>query len=260
MSEVFRLWAIECTSPDAKELLSFAPVDDGVVLTEDLEKFRELKLRLLNGTHTLSCANALLSGFKTVGDAMGDEEMSHFIIRMAIDEIAPAIVSDKISYQEACTFASHVFDRFRNPFLEHKWISIAAQYTSKIKTRVIPILINHYRFSLKPPEHMAKGLAAFLVLCRVQKNMEGAYVGYWNGESYNLQDDDISLVAGAWEHAENAGEVVRAVFSDKQYWNADILSLPGLEECIIREVEALIDTGEEFSRSGLKRKTISEPI
>ncbi|MCU0405291.1 MAG: tagaturonate reductase [Chitinophagaceae bacterium] len=141
MSEVFRLWAIECTSPEVKKILSFSQADEGVVLTDDLEKFRELKLRLLNGTHTLSCAYAFLSGFETVGDAMHDEAMGRFITRMAIDEIAPAIVSEKIAYQEACTFAASVFDRFRNPFLEHKWLSIAAQYTSKVKMRVLPVLV-----------------------------------------------------------------------------------------------------------------------
>jgi tagaturonate reductase len=90
MSEVFRLWAIECTHPWAKSVLSFSLADEGVVLTDDLEKFRELKLRLLNGTHTLSCALAFISGFETVREAMEDEEMGRFITRMAIEEIAPA--------------------------------------------------------------------------------------------------------------------------------------------------------------------------
>ena len=240
MSEVFRLWAIECTHTAARDILSFSQVDEGVVLTEDLEKFRELKLRLLNGTHTLSCAYAFLSGFNTVGEAMRDDEMSLFITRMAIDEIAPAIVSDKITYQEACAFASSVFDRFRNPFLVHKWISIAAQYTSKIKMRVIPILQNHYRHASKPPQHIALGIASYLLMLRVKQGINGQYEGVWKGNSYILQDDDVEIVSAAWEVSSDPGEVVNAVFSKTEYWNADLLSLPGLTDAITAHLEILV--------------------
>lgn len=79
MSEVFRLWAIESGSEKAKEVLSFARVDEGVVIAPDIEKFRELKLRLLNGTHTLSCGLAILAGFETVKEAMADEAFENYI-------------------------------------------------------------------------------------------------------------------------------------------------------------------------------------
>jgi len=64
MAEPFCLWAIECADENVKQILSFAQADKRVVITADIEKFRELKLRLLNGTHTFSCGLAFLSGFK----------------------------------------------------------------------------------------------------------------------------------------------------------------------------------------------------
>src|SRR5690606_17398688 len=63
MAEPFRLWAIETDSERVKQILTFAKVDSGVVLVPSIDKFKEIKLRLLNGTHTLSCAAALWSGF-----------------------------------------------------------------------------------------------------------------------------------------------------------------------------------------------------
>src|SRR5699024_6150241 len=54
MAEPFRLWAIETDSEKVKDILSFSQVDDGVVLSPDITKFKELKLRLLNGSHTFS--------------------------------------------------------------------------------------------------------------------------------------------------------------------------------------------------------------
>jgi tagaturonate reductase len=67
MAESFRLWAIESDNEEVKQILSFTKTDEGMVIAPDIEKFRELKLRLLNGTHTFSCGLAFLAGFKTVG-------------------------------------------------------------------------------------------------------------------------------------------------------------------------------------------------
>ena len=238
MSEAFRLWAIECTSPQAREVLSFSRTDEGVVLTDDLEKFRELKLRLLNGTHTLSCGLSLVSGFKTVREAMEDPSMGQFITRMAIEEIAPAIVSEKISYREACEFATSVFDRFRNPFLVHQWISIAAQYTSKMKMRVVPILVNHYRHATRPPLRIARGFAAFLLLLRLTKNEDGKYVGKLNGSPYTVQDDDAEVIASLWQK-HSIDKIAAEALKKSEYWGMDLTTLPGFAEEVGRHLEIL---------------------
>ncbi|MEO7769236.1 MAG: tagaturonate reductase, partial [Ferruginibacter sp.] len=78
MSEVYSLWAIE-GNDHVKEVLSFAGADSGIVITNDITLFKELKLRLLNGTHTLSCGVAFLAGFTTVKQAMNDSVISGFL-------------------------------------------------------------------------------------------------------------------------------------------------------------------------------------
>src|SRR3954471_3483183 len=78
MSEVYRLWAIE-GGEHIRSVLTFASVDEGVVIAPDINLFRELKLRMLNGTHTLSCGLAYLAGFGTVKQAMDDAGMQTFI-------------------------------------------------------------------------------------------------------------------------------------------------------------------------------------
>ena len=56
MAEPYSLWAIETKRERTKEILSFASVNPGVKLTTDISKYKELKLRLLNATHSFSCA------------------------------------------------------------------------------------------------------------------------------------------------------------------------------------------------------------
>ncbi len=159
MAETFRLWAIESNSEKVKEVLSFSKTDEGMIITADIEKFRELKLRLLNGTHTFTCGLAFLAGFETVKEAMMDEQLSSFVRRLMMLEIAVALDSQTISYNEACAFANQVTDRFRNPFLDHKWVSISMNFTSKMKLRNIPLLLRYYEKTDAVPENMALGFA-----------------------------------------------------------------------------------------------------
>src|SRR5690606_29725909 len=125
-----------------KNKLAFAEVEKAIVITPNINLHRELKLRLLNGTHTLSCAVAFLAGFKTVKQAMGDESMEAFISILMKSEIAHAIPYP-VAAEIAEDFSDKVLDRFRNPHIKHQWISISMNYTSKLKMRVVPLLIKY---------------------------------------------------------------------------------------------------------------------
>src|SRR6202007_2972348 len=155
MSEVYRLWAIE-GDEKVKAVLTFAQADEGVVIVPNIDMFKELKLRLLNGTHTLSCGLAFLAGFDTVKKAMDDKTVSDFIANTMVKEIAPAIPY-KVDPKEANEFALKVLDRFRNPNIEHQWISITMNYTSKLEMRVVPVLEQYYKLFKSVPENMALG-------------------------------------------------------------------------------------------------------
>jgi len=90
VAETYRLWAIQ-GNEKVKDILSFANADSGVKIAKNIEQFRELKLRMLNGTHTLLCGMAYLSGFQTVKEALADDMMEKFTTNLMMSEIAPAI-------------------------------------------------------------------------------------------------------------------------------------------------------------------------
>ncbi len=168
-SEPFALWAIETSKSSTIEKLSFAKTDDSICIAPSIVKFRELKLRLLNGTHTFSCAVAILAGFDTVIEAMRDHGFKTFIQHLAEDEIVPCVLSETIAKEDAIQFSNKVLERFANPYIEHKWTSIAMNFEEKMKMR------NGYlmeAFAAKyetPSKFMSIGFAAFVVY------MEQAY-------------------------------------------------------------------------------------
>jgi len=230
MSETYSLWAIE-GDDKIKEVLSFAQADEGVVIAPDIELFRELKLRLLNGTHTLCCAFAILSGFKTVKEAMDDKQLTDFITPLMFDEIKPSIpyqIDDKV----ASDFAARVLDRFRNPNIRHEWLSISVQYSTKIKMRVIPLLLNYYKIYNAVPRHMALGFAAFIRFMQINASADGQYIGTLNNQEYKVTDSQAAYFAKAWEN-KDSNLVIENILKNTELWDADLNALPGFTATVI---------------------------
>ena len=242
MAESFRLWAIESDSERVKQILSFTTTDEGAIIVSDIEKFRELKLRLLNGTHTFSCGLAYLAGFDTVKEAMNDGEMSLYIRQLMMLEIASALEDETITYNEACAFANTVMDRFLNPFLDHQWLNITAQYSLKMKMRNIPLLLWHYSKKDQPPERMALRFAAFLLFMKGSKNEQGRVTGQRNGTTYTIQDDNASWFAEKWG-SENPDLVVDSVLGDKNFWCIDLTILTGFADAVKNNMRSLMTNG-----------------
>jgi tagaturonate reductase len=233
IAEVYRLWAIE-GDEKVRSVLSFAAVDPGVIIEPDIEIYRELKLRMLNGTHTLSCGLAYLSGFATVKNAMDDSGFSAFIADLMLKEIAPSIPYD-VSLAESRDFGLRVLDRFRNPQLQHQWLSITMQYSSKMRMRVIPVLLRHYQRLSEPPAHMALGFAAYLLFMR--------------GGSHAVNDDKAAQFAELWEKYP-APEVATIVLKDKSLWGADLSQLPGFEGAVRLHLDHLVQKGAAATLAG----------
>lgn len=254
ISEPYALWAIE-GDEKIKSILSFSQSHKGVVVTPNIEKFRELKLRLLNGTHTTSCAIAYLSGFETVNKAMNNEAFSQFITQLMLSEIAPAIPYE-VTPEETAEFTYAVLDRFRNPNIEHQWISISAQYSSKLKMRVLPLLLNHYKNSSTAPELIALGFAAFLRFMKVTPDGSGKFVGNLNGNVYPVTDANAEIFYNAWT-SNDAKTVVENVLKNTTLWDTDLTQLPGFRDAVAKKLETIIYSGALRVLENMHIKTLA---
>jgi len=245
MSEVYRLWAIETNEPRVGGLLSFALSDPGVVIAPHIGIYRELKLRLLNGSHSFSCAIAHLSGFRTVKEAMDNPLFASYITKLIMQEISPAIANEDISIEKAKEFGTKVIDRYRNPHIEHQWLSISVQYSSKMKLRCIPLIKSYYRKNGTVPECMTLGLAAFLYFMQANQDVNGKFVGHANEKEYIIQDDNVSLIAGTWQQLDTA-RFVKKILAEQSLWEDDLSSLPGFTEALTGMITSL-ETDGAFS-------------
>ena len=243
MSEWYSLWAIESADPAVTRTLSFVACNPGVVITADIYKYRELKLRLLNGTHTFLCGFAWLAGFATVKEAMQHSSFKALAHSLMMEEIVPCLVGDKITAEEARTFAEQVLERFANPYIEHKWLSITLHYSTKMKARNLPLIKGYLQRHGAVPERMACCIAAYLLFNRCAKQPDGIYAGVTDsGVQYSITDDKAVFFAEAWQ-LHPANEVVDAVLQNEALWGENLATLPGFAHAVEQFLDILLTNG-----------------
>lgn len=250
MSEPYALWAISGDEKVAGKL-SFVTVKAGAFVEPDITRFKELKLRLLNGTHTLTCGLAYLAGFATVKEAMNDAAFYTFLSDLMFKEVAPSIPY-ALSREESEAFGRQVIDRFKNPFIEHFWINITLNYTQKIEMRVVSLLQEYYRKNGTVPVRMAAGLAGYIRFMKPRSGdpapgddavtREGRRYGEFNGTEYLLQDQQAAVFDSLYRQAPLAGSVL----GHTEFWGTDLREVKGLEEAVTESLDILNRHGSRY--------------
>ncbi|GAA4381461.1 tagaturonate reductase [Hymenobacter koreensis] len=240
ISECFRLWAIEGDA-HVREVLSFAQVDEGVIIQPDINEFREIKLRLLNGTHTLSCGLAYLSGFETVRSAMEDDTTAAFISNLMLHDLLPGIPYP-VDQARAQRFGTQVLDRFRNPYIDHRWLSITMNYSAKMQMRNVPTLLHYYQQHGAVPQYFSLGFAAYLLFMRGVHEENGTWYGSTGSEAYPIQDDKAGYFADLWNRLEPT-ELTQTVLHSHALWGHDLTQLPGFAQQVAANLQQMLAQG-----------------
>jgi tagaturonate reductase len=158
--EPYRLFAIRADG-SALGRLGFVIPESGIIIAEDISPYRERKVRLLNGTHTLMAPVGLLAGCETVLDAVSHDLVGAFARRAMLDEIVPSL-----DVPDAESYAMQVLARFANPYIRHSLIDITLQQTMKMRVRVVPSIVRSAARTGRAPASLAFGFAAYLLFMR----------------------------------------------------------------------------------------------
>jgi tagaturonate reductase len=235
--ESYALFAIE--GDDAvRARLGFPGEDPRVVVAPDIRPYRERKIRLLNGGHTIVVPVALLGGLVTVRDAVRDRRVGGFLRRAMLDEIAP-----HLDAPDAEAFASEVLLRFDNAYIDHALIDIALHGTTKMRVRVVPSIVTFASRTGRPPATLSFGFAAFLAFMRGDIHAERRSAGL-----SVPADTEGDRVRAVWQSLtprtdEEFLDLVRRVCADVSLWGADLSSLPGFVEVVAEHLTRICANG-----------------
>ncbi|WP_077923836.1 tagaturonate reductase [Spirosoma sp. 209] len=256
-TEPYHLWAIE-GDDRVRQMLSFASdATPQIIIDEDINFYKERKLRVLNGTHTLTMPLGYLLGLETVADEMQHADMSRFVESLMLDEIVPTVPDygtpgmDKAAIRQ---FALDVLDRFRNPYLDHLLLNISLQETAKMQARNVATLQRYYDQFNAVPKHMALGFAAYLLFMKAVREEEGQFIGEITASggviSYPIRDEKAAYFYGDWQtvdvkEASTVHTFVKSVLSDAAIWQADLSTLPGFVDAVAENLNRLLNEGAE---------------
>lgn len=231
--EYFHLWVIE----DHYQLAKKLPLDKilNVLFVNNVKPYKERKVKLLNGTHTLLVPVSYLCGHNTVLESIQDIKIMSFIKGYLYDEAIPTIDLPKDQMLE---FANSVLDRYANPFIHHELMSIALNSIFKFKTRLFETLISNLE-SNNFPVNILYSFAALIVF----------YRGIRDGLAIPLNDDYqfIELFKSLWNKYENnkmtIREIVVNVLQMKEHWSNDLSTNQQVVDFMERSVIAILNDG-----------------
>jgi tagaturonate reductase len=218
IAEPYNLWAIE-GGDDLREVLSFSDVNQGIKITNDITKYKELKLRLLNAAHSFTAAYGIYRGLSTVSESMVDDDFKKYLDGVFAEIID--VLDDSIPMQERIDFKDEVIHRFSNPELKHYWTSIILNYTDKFKVRCMPLICKYFEKYQKLPIYMTKGLHDFLSLS-VPDELDGnTYYKIVAGHKISLNDPQSQNI--------NKVKVDASIDAAKEYIIQELLGLNNSE-------------------------------
>jgi fructuronate reductase len=224
--ESFSQWVIEDHFPLGRPDWEV----EGVQMVGDVRPFETMKLRMLNGSHSLLAYVGLLAGHQLVSDAINDADLARLVERYMTEEAAPTL--EMPTGIDLVAYAGDLKARFANDTLQHRLRQIAMDGSQKLPQRWLlgaqQLLDQGRGFDCT-----ALGIAAWIHYC-TQPQPDG---------SARLVDDPLSETFVTLAARFEGASLVDAFLNLDEVFPAVIRERAGFRDTVQRAYRALIDEG-----------------
>lgn len=128
--EPFIQWVIEDRFPTGRPAWEAG----GALLVADVAPYERMKLRMLNGAHSMMAYAGYLAGHAYVRDVMADPALAALVARHLT---AAAATLAPVKELDFGAYARELQDRFRNPAIAHETYQIAMDGSEKLPQRLL---------------------------------------------------------------------------------------------------------------------------
>jgi len=131
----------------------------GAIFTDDVEPYELLKVRLLNGTHSLIAYLGALDGRATIPEAVAQQFIESAARRVMSDDYLPTVTVP--ASMDADRYIAELFERWSNSALGHRTSQVGSDGSVKLAQR-IPIPARLHLDAGRTPRHRSLTIAAYL--------------------------------------------------------------------------------------------------
>jgi fructuronate reductase len=154
-AEPFTMWVLENRFAAGRPAWEAG----GATFAADVEPYELLKVRLLNGTHSLIAYLGALDGRATIPESVAQPYIEAAARRVMIDDYLPTVrVPAAVN---AAQYMAQLFERWSNTALGHRTAQVGSDGSAKLAQR-IPIPAKLHLDAGRTPHHLALTLAAYL--------------------------------------------------------------------------------------------------
>ncbi|WP_111638499.1 mannitol dehydrogenase family protein [Marinomonas shanghaiensis] len=229
MCEAFSQWVVEDNFPQGRPDWEH----DGVQMVKDVHPFETMKLRLLNGSHSLLAYVGLAAKYKTVAQAVADEKFAAFIRHYMSFEAAPTLdLPEEVKVHE---YIESLISRFANDSLQHQLSQIAMDGSQKIPQRWLNGA--EARFSSDSDSVLAAtalGVAAWLFYVRGE-DLEG--------NTHKVDDPMADVLSKLHSRCSEPESLVREALKLNDIFSTKLSQNESFSRAVLSAYQTLISSG-----------------
>ncbi|MGU9867100.1 mannitol dehydrogenase family protein [Kluyvera ascorbata] len=224
--EPFRQWVIEDNFVAGRPEWEKA----GAELVSDVIPFEEMKLRMLNGSHSFLAYLGYLAGYQHINDCMGDDNYRRAAHALMLKEQAPTL---KVQNVDLARYADLLIERYTNPALRHRTWQIAMDGSQKLPQRMLDSvrwhLADNSSFAL-----LALGVAGWM-----------RYVGGVDeqGNAIEICDPLLPVIQGVVQQSEEGEARVKALLGIEAIFGKDLPQEAKFVELVTAAYLSLLSKG-----------------
>ena len=232
VTEPFTQWVIEDRFPQGRPAWEKA----GAEFVADVEPYEQMKLRLLNGSHSTLAYLGFLAGYETVSDAMADADFERLITALMDKDVTPTLHmppgADLAHYKKA------LVAQFKNPALKHRTGQIAMDGSQKLPQRLLGTIRDRLR-EKAPIGRLALGVAAWM---RYVTGIDE------KGAPFEVRDPMVARLSMLADAAgKDPVQLAESLFSVREIFGDDLPEDPGFTQPVIAALMTLYRDGARRS-------------
>ncbi|MBY6121969.1 mannitol dehydrogenase family protein [Mameliella alba] len=224
--ESFRQWVIEDHFPSGRPAWEAG----GAVFVEDVRPFENMKLRMLNGAHSMLAYVGFLAGHRYVRDVMGDPALAALVRRHLA---AAAATLPPLPGVDLQAYAGDLATRFANPHLGHETYQIAMDGTEKMPQRIFAAACDALDRA-QPLEPFAFATAAWM---RYTLGRDEA------GQAYDLRDPRSALLTPLPDEPVTPEGLHDRLAAFPDLVPTRLTEAPGWRDAVIARLTVMLDRG-----------------